>query len=90
MRPRYRLTVLVAIAFCGTAFATDRETYNQRSAERFVAMFRAADVNGRNTISREDAGSSIELVARFDDVDINRDGIITWEELTRFIDVNFS
>jgi len=80
---------LAVIAFSTVAFATDRDVYNKRSAERFVAMFLAADVNRSDAISRADAGSSIELAARFDDVDINRDGIITREELTRFIDASF-
>jgi hypothetical protein len=80
---------LAVIAFSTMAVATGRDVYNQRSADRFVAMFLAADVDRDDTISRADAGSSIELAARFDDVDINRDGIITREELTRFIDASF-
>jgi len=88
MNPRTSLA-LAAIAFSTLASATDREAYHKRSAERFVAMFLAADVNRSDAISRADAGSSIELVARFDDLDINRDGIITREELARFIDANF-
>ena len=33
--------------------------------------------------------TTIELVARFDDIDVNRDGVITRIELTRYIDANF-
>jgi Ca2+-binding EF-hand superfamily protein len=90
MDMRHRCAALIAALLCGTALAGDREDYNQRSAERFVAMFRAADVNGKKAITREDAVTAIELTTRFDDIDINRDGVITQEELTRFIDANFS
>lgn len=89
MLTRFCFTALMATCFCATALATDRADYNRTSAERFVAMFRAADVGSRNAITRDDAGTSIELVARFDDIDINRDGTITWDELTRFIDASF-
>lgn len=89
MQTRIWFTAIMAISLCATALATDRDDYNRRSSERFVAMFQAADVSRSNAITRDDAGSTIELVARFDDIDINRDGTITWEELTRFIDATF-
>ena len=89
MNKRYWCVALIATWLCGVAVAGDREDYNQRSAERFVAMFRAADVSGKHAITRDDAATVIELITRFDDIDINRDGVITQEELTRFIDANF-
>jgi len=89
MQTRIWFTALMATCFCATALATDRADYNRSSAERFVAMFHAADVSTSNAITRDDAEGSIELVSRFDDIDINRDGTITLEELTRFIDASF-
>ena len=80
---------LIVLCLCTTAGAGEREDYNQRSAERFVEMFRTADASNRAAISRDDAATAIELVTRFDDIDINRDGVITREELMRFIDAHF-
>ena len=71
------------------AAADDRDDYNRRSTERFVSLFRAADVNKDNVVSREEAEGTIELVTRFNDIDITRDGLITWDELTIFVDRNY-
>jgi len=71
------------------AAADDRDDYNRRSAERYTAMFRLADFNRDNVVSQEEATGIIELQARFDDIDANRDGRITWDELARYIDARF-
>jgi Ca2+-binding EF-hand superfamily protein len=71
------------------ASADDRDDYNRRSTERFVALFRAADINKDNVVSREEAEGTIELVNRFNDIDVSRDGFITWDEMTLFVVGNF-
>lgn len=87
---QYRWYVALIAACVSTAvLAADRDEYNRRSAERFTAMFRMNDVNGDNVVSREEATGTVELVARFDDVDVDRDGNISLDELTRFIDITF-
>lgn len=80
---------LIATCISTTVLADDRDEYNRRSAERFIAMFRMNDVNRDDVVSREEATGTVELVARFDDVDVNRDGNISWDELTWFIDGTF-
>ena len=85
----YRYSALLLACIALTAIADDRETYNRRSAERFEAMFAAADLNHDNIVSRDEAEGAIELVYRFDDIDITRDGFISRSEMTRFIDANF-
>jgi hypothetical protein len=87
-RCRWYAVILLA-SLSTAAFADDRADYNRRSTERFVAMFRAADVNMDNVVTREEAEGTIELMARFSDIDITRDGVITWDELTLFVDSNF-
>ena len=87
---RYCYFFALCLALLGaTAAADDRDTYNRQSAERFMALFKASDINHDNAVSREEATTTIELVARFDDIDVNRDGVITRIELTRYIDANF-
>jgi hypothetical protein len=81
--------VLVAATASTVAVATDREDYNQRSAARFQRMFALADVNQDRRVTREEADGTIELVARFDDIDDNRDGTITASELERFFAASY-
>lgn len=81
---------VILLAFLSTAAsADDRDDYNRRSTERFVAMFRNADVNQDNSVSRDEAEGTIELMNRFNDIDVTRDGIITWDELTLFVEKHF-
>lgn len=89
MNRRQWTIVLLAATASTVAFATDRDDYNQRSAERFQAMFALADVNHDRMVTRDEADGTIELVARFDDIDDNRDGIITTAELERFIAASY-
>jgi hypothetical protein len=87
---RHSWSVLPIIACVSTlAVADDRADYNRRSAERYIAMFHFADFNRDNVMSKGEAHGNIELEARFDDIDLDRDGNITRNELTRYIDTTF-
>jgi hypothetical protein len=88
IRRRWYPVILLA-GLSTAAFADDRDDYNRRSTERFLAMFRAADVNKDNIVTRQEAEGTIELMARFNDIDVSRDDVITREELTLFVDSNF-
>ena len=75
------------------------------TVQRDVAMFDALDrdkdgiiawycarmyhmgTSGRLTI--EEVHGNIDLEARFNDIDINRDGVITREELARYIALRY-
>ena len=81
--------VLGVAAVSANVVAADRQEYNRRSADRFVSMFRMNDVDADNVVSRHEARTTVELTARFDDIDTKRDGNITWAELTWYIDANF-
>jgi Ca2+-binding EF-hand superfamily protein len=71
------------------AVADDRADYNRRSAERYIAMFRLADLNKDNVVTVGEAQGIIELQAHFSDIDTDRDGDITRDELTRYIEATF-
>jgi Ca2+-binding EF-hand superfamily protein len=56
----------------------------RRAAERqeFEARFRAADSNGDGALSREEAAQSFPMIARhFDQLDANKDVLVTLQEL---------
>ena len=83
------LITLMAACISTLAVADDRADYNRQSAERYIAMFRLADLNKDNVVIVGEAQGIIELQAHFNDIDTNRDGDITWEELTRYIEATF-
>lgn len=89
MKRYWWYVALIAACISTTVVAGDRDDYNRRLSEHYFAMFRLNDANNDNVVSREEATGTIELVARFDDLDIDRDGSITLNELTRYVDATF-
>lgn len=69
--------------------ATDVDVYLQRAAQRDAAMFDALDRNKDARLTIEEVQGNIDFEARFNDFDINRDGVITREELVRYITLQY-
>jgi Ca2+-binding EF-hand superfamily protein len=84
---------LAAAVLFGTsilaASAEEREAYNRRRAEADAAAFKALDRNGDGRLTREEVQGDLDLGPRFNDIDINRDGVITPEELRRYIEQTY-
>jgi hypothetical protein len=72
------------------AAAGDRERYNHMASARYVRLFNWADRNGDGIVSRSEAIGSVELQSKFDDIDIDRDGELTWAELERYVLARFA
>ena len=61
----------------------------RRAAQRDVAMFDALDRDKDARLTIEEVHGDIDWEARFNDFDINRDGVITRAELTRRIALQY-
>ena len=78
---------MLALA-AGAAFAAQgdmRTEFNRRAAARDVELFTTLDRNGDGRLARDETKGDLNLGPRFDDIDVNRDGIVTGEELQRYI-----
>lgn len=82
------VAVLLAVSSVSAA-ADDRAEYNRRAAAADFATFRALDGNGDGLLTRDESRGDLNLGPRFDDIDINRDGVITPEEMRRYIERSY-
>lgn len=68
--------------------ADDRSEYNRRVSERFQSLFQSLDRNGDGGVTVAEAQGDLNFLPYFEDMDINRDGIVTAEELRRYLALN--
>jgi hypothetical protein len=77
-----RIGVLLFLSAAASAiWADDRADYNARAADRLESLFQALDRNADGALTPEESRGDLDLGPRFDDIDINRDGIMTRAEL---------
>jgi hypothetical protein len=78
------LAVLLALAM--GAAADDKSDYDRRAAARDVELFHSLDRNGDGAVTRMEARSDINFLPRFDDMEVDMDGVVTRAELQRYIE----
>jgi hypothetical protein len=78
-----RAIVIAAALAAGAALAQAPAEYLKRAADNYRAAFAAYERDG--VVTRERVRGDLFFEPRFDDIDINRDGIITRAELERFL-----
>lgn len=85
---RYIIAIL-GMSSCVASFADATRDYYQRAADRDVGLFRTLDRNADGRLTRAEAHGTIDVEARFNDIDANRDDVITFDELTRYIALHY-
>jgi len=75
--------MLVAALAAGAALAQAPDAYVQRVVDNYRAAFARYERNG--VVTREAVRADLVFGPVFDDIDINRDGVITRAELDRFL-----
>lgn len=81
------LAVLLALAM--SAGADDKSDYNFRAAGDDLSLFHALDRNADGAVTRLEAAGDINFLPRFDDMEVDMDGIVTHAELQRYIEQHY-
>jgi len=81
------LVLLLACAM--SASADDRDDYNRRTAARDLSLFHSLDRNGDGAVSRLEAQGDINFLPRFNDMEVDMDGIVTTAELNRYLELRY-
>ena len=66
-----------------------RTEYQRSSITRYIEMFKAQDFNRSERVTWQEVQGNVEFMAVFDDIDINRDGVVTKAELDRYLALRF-
>jgi hypothetical protein len=80
------LLCLTVSGYSSAAGADDKADYDRRSAARYSALFQSLDRNGDSGVTRAEAQGDLNLGPVFDDMDINRDGVVSNGELQHYLE----
>ena len=86
---KIRIALVLLAIFSAQSAADDRAEYNRRAAAADEAAFRQLDLDRDGRLLREEVKSDLNFGPRFDDADINRDGVITPEEMRRYLEQTY-
>ena len=78
------------LAYCVNAWANgDEAGYNQRAAQTDMSLFREMDRAGNGLLTKDDVRGDMRLGTRFDDIDTNRDEVVTLQEMRAYIEKTY-
>ena len=82
--------VLVLLLMCAmSANADDRSDYNRRAATRDLSLFHSLDRNADGAVTRLEAQGDINFLPRFDDMEVDMNGVVTIAELHRYLEQRY-
>jgi len=82
--------ILIAASTGTNVDAQDKAAYQQQSIARYLETFALLDFDRNGEVSHDEAQGNVEFTATFNDIDINRDGVVTRAELDRFLAERFA
>jgi hypothetical protein len=68
----------------------EKAGYYLRAAQTDMAVFRELDRAGNGLLTKEDVRGDMRLGTRFNDIDTNRDEIVTLQEMKVYIEKTYS
>jgi hypothetical protein len=90
MRLVRQAAALILLLTCAMgAGADDRSDYNRRAATGDLSLFHSLDRNADGAVTRLEAQGDINFLPRFDDMEVNMDGVITTAELQRYLEQHY-
>jgi hypothetical protein len=86
---RAALVPFVFLAAATAVHGDDKATFNAQAAAKDSTLFRELDRNADRILTPDEARGDLDLGPRFDDIDINRDSVITGDEFKRYIEQQY-
>ena len=85
-----RAGALVLLMACAmSAGADDKSEYNRRAAAHDLSLFHSLDRNGDGAVTRLEARGDVNFLPRFDEMEVNMDGVVTAAELQRYLEQQY-
>jgi hypothetical protein len=85
---RLVLTIAMTVTMQGV-LANDQLTYETRVGSDLAVHFTSLDRDHDAQVSREEAAGDVYFMAVFNDIDANRDGVVTRNELSAYLNLRF-
>ena len=86
---RAAAATFLLMAQCMGAVADERADYNRRAAETDMSVFRELNRSGTGFLTREEIQGDMRLGPRFNDIDVNRDDVVTPQEMQRYLEQTY-
>lgn len=81
--------LLLLLASTMGAGADERVDYNRRAAARDLTLFHELDRNRDGAVTRLEARGDLNFLPRFNDMEVDMDGVVTEAELHRYLEIQY-
>ena len=82
-------TLVLLLACAMGAGADDKSDYNRRATADDLSLFHSLDRNADGAVTRLEAQGDINFLPRFDDMEVDMNGVVTIAELHRYLEQRY-